>query len=121
VRRPSPAAAQRLLLEQRGAVRGVVRFLRDLRREVGAPCVDEAWLVACAEVGLWVASFLADAVGRAPGGDDARGFAFAGAMEALFKGRAVDRVAGYLDRAKELYRSWGAGPRLWRPAACTRL
>jgi hypothetical protein len=99
----------------------VVRFLRDLRREVGAPCVDEAWLVACAEVGLWVASFLADAVGRAaPGGAAAKGFAFAGAMETLFKGWAVDRVAGHLDRAKELYRSWGAA-RAWRPAACARL
>lgn len=120
MRRPSPVATQRLFREQREAVLGVVRFLRDLRREVGAPCVDEAWLVACAEVGLWVASFLADAVGRAPGGCAARGFAFAGAMETLFKEKAVDRVADYLDRAKELYRGWGAA-RLWRPAACTRL
>ena len=120
MRRPGPAARQRLLLEQREAVRGVVRFLRDLRREVGVPCVEEAWLVACAEVGLWVASFLADAVGRAPGGLAAKGFAFAGAMETIFRKRAVDRVAGYLDRAKELYRGWGAA-RLWRPAACTRL
>lgn len=120
MRRPSPVVMQRLLLEQREAVRGVVRFLRDLRREVGVPCVDEAWLVACVEVGLWVASFLADAVGRAPGGLAAKGFAFAGAMETLFKERAVDRVADYLDRAKEFYRGRDAA-RLWRPAACTRL
>jgi len=106
----------KLLRERYAAVRTASRYLDDA---VGRR-VEEAYLVLAAEVGLWVAERLVERVVRARG--DRRPDAFAGALEALLRGSAVDAAAGHIDRVKELYRGWEEKrPRLWRSAACTRL